>query len=143
MPEENLKECLLKTPSQDKWVRIGTQKRAGVLVPLFSVYSKKSIGIGEFRDLKLLIDWAKLSGNSIIQLLPLNELGRLFCPYDSISSFALEPAYISLEDIPGVNKSAIKRKIVQLKKEFPTGRAHIDYGIKKRKFALLWDIFLE
>jgi 4-alpha-glucanotransferase len=143
MPEQNLKEYLLKTPSGDKWKRIGTQRRAGVLVPLFSVYSKKSIGIGEFRDLKLLIDWVKLSGNSIIQFLPLNELGLLFCPYDSISSFAFEPAYISLEDIPGANKSPIKTRINQLKKEFPTGKSHIDYRIKKRKLQVLWDIFLE
>ncbi len=114
-----------------------------MLVPLFSVYSKKSIGIGEFRDLKLLIDWAKLSDNSIIQLLPLNELGLLFCPYDSISSFAFEPAYISLEDIPGANKSPIKTRINQLKKEFPTGKSHIDYRIKKAKLNVLWDIFIE
>ncbi|MBI3991489.1 MAG: 4-alpha-glucanotransferase, partial [Candidatus Omnitrophica bacterium] len=83
MDKESLKECLFKTLSRDKWERIGAQKRAGVLVPLFSVYSRKSIGVGELHDLKLLIDWAKLSGNSIIQLLPLNEVGSLFCPYDS------------------------------------------------------------
>ncbi len=143
MPEQNLKEYLLKTPSRDKWGRIGVQKRAGVLVPIFSIYSQKSIGVGELRDLKLLIDWAKLSGNSIIQLLPLNELGSLFCPYDSLSSFALEPAYISLEDTPGANKNSIKARINQLKDEFPKGKAHVDYRIKKRKLALLWDIFLE
>jgi len=143
MPEESLKEYLLKTPSQDKWKRIGTQKRAGVLVPLFSIYSQKSVGIGKFGDLKLLIDWAKLSGNSIIQLLPLNELGSLFCPYDSISSFSLEPAYISLEAIPGANKSPIKTRINQLKKEFPTGKSHIDYRIKKAKLDVLWNIFIE
>ncbi len=114
-----------------------------MLAPLFSVYSQKSIGIGELGDLKLLIDWARLSGNSIIQLLPLNELGSLFCPYDSISSFALEPAYVSLEDIPGANKSPIKSRINQLKKEFPTAKAHIDYRIKKAKLNVLRDIFNE
>jgi 4-alpha-glucanotransferase len=93
-------------------------------------------------DLKLLIDWAKLTGISIIQLLPLNELGPLCCPYDSFSSFALEPAYISLEDIPGANKNSIQAKINQLKKEFPTGKPYLDYGIKKRKLEVLWEIFL-
>jgi 4-alpha-glucanotransferase len=143
MPKESLKEYLLKTPAKDKWKRIGTQKRAGILVPLFSIYSRKSTGIGNFRDLKLLIDWAKLSGNSIIQLLPLNELGSLFCPYDSLSSFALEPSYISLEDIPGANKNSLEGRINQLKEEFPTGKAHLDYRIKKEKFQVLWDIFVE
>ncbi len=141
MAEESLRECLFKTPSQNKWARIGAQKRAGVLVPLFSVYSRKSVGIGEFRDLKLLIDWAKLSGNSIIQLLPLNELGSLFCPYDSVSSFALEPAYISLEEIPGIDKNIIKARIKQLRKEFPAPKSHVDYRIKKIKLEALRDIF--
>ena len=143
MSDKSLKECLSKTLSADKWERIGMQKRAGVLAPLFSVYSRKSTGIGELRDLKLLIDWAKLSGNSIIQLLPLNELGLLFCPYDSISSFALEPAYISLEEVPGGNSNSIKARISQLKKEFPTGRSHVDYRIRREKLAVLWDIFIE
>ncbi|MFH0913371.1 MAG: 4-alpha-glucanotransferase [Candidatus Omnitrophota bacterium] len=143
MPEQSLKELLLKTPSKDKWQRIGTQKRAGLLIPLFSVYSKNSVGIGDFRDLKLLIDWAKLSGNAIIQLLPLNEVGPFFCPYDSVSSFALEPAYISLEEIPQAGKKPFKARVNQLRKEFPPGQKHIDYRIKKRKLELLWDMFFE
>ena len=38
------------------WQKIGAQRRAGVIVPLFSLYSAKSVGIGEFPDLKLLIE---------------------------------------------------------------------------------------
>ncbi|MDD4895055.1 MAG: 4-alpha-glucanotransferase [Candidatus Omnitrophica bacterium] len=143
MAGDNLKELLLKAISKDKWERIGAKRRAGILAPLFSIYSKDSLGIGEFRDLKLLIDWAKVSGNSIIQLLPLNETGPLFCPYDSVSSFALEPAYISLEDVPGANKSHIKASINQIKKEFSKRGAHVDYSIKKRKIHVLWSMFLE
>ena len=113
MNDSNSVKYLINTPSGNKWERTGTKKRAGVLVPLFSVYSKKSIGMGELNDLRLIIDWAKHTGNSIIQLLPLNEVGPIFCPYDSISSFALEPAYISLEKIPRVNKNTVAKKIVQ------------------------------
>jgi len=142
MMSDDLKECLSKTLSRDKWERVGARKRAGVLVPLFSVYSRESIGIGDFGDLELLIDWVKLSGNSIIQLLPLNELGMLFCPYDSISSFALEPAYISLEQIPKAAKDPINGKINQLKKEFPAGKPQVDYRIKDKKLEVLWDIFI-
>ncbi len=143
MLEENLKERLLKTLSKDKWERVGARRRAGVLAPLFSIYCKDSLGVGEFRDLKLLVDWAKASCNSIIQLLPLNETGPLFCPYDSVSSFALEPAYISLEDVPGANKRRIKASIDALKKEFSARAAHVDYSIKKRKINLLWSIFVD
>lgn len=134
---------LVNTPSKDKWERIGLHRRAGVLVPLFSVYSDDSIGIGELEDIRLLINWAHKTGNSIIQLLPLNEVGSLFCPYDSISSFALEPSYISLRLIPGTKKKSIREKIDNLKKMFPKGSTHVDYRIKNEKMRLLWDIFVE
>lgn len=138
-----LNEYLLKTDSKDKWKRIGTQRRTGVLVPLFSVYSKNSIGIGEFADLKLLVDWANMTGNSIIQLLPLNELGAIFCPYDSISSFALEPIYVSLKEIPKEKNKSIEAKIESLRRRFPSGNSYIDYAIKKEKIGLLWEIYIQ
>lgn len=134
---------LLNTPSGDKWKRIGTGKRAGVLAPLFSVYSKKSIGIGDFADLKLLIDLCDKMGASILQLLPMNEVGGTFCPYDAISSFALEPAYISLTDIKTSRKDPIKSRISGIRKRFQAGKAYVDYRIKEEKMGLLWDIHVE
>jgi 4-alpha-glucanotransferase len=116
-------------------------RRAGILVPLFSVYSQKSLGIGEIADLRLLIDWATITGNSIIQLLPMNEVGFTFCPYDSLSSFALEPAYISLELLPQAKKFI--DRIENLKDLFPAGQRYVDYRIKKEKINLLWEIFQE
>jgi len=101
-------------------------RSAGVLAPLFSIYSGKSIGVGDFSDLKLLIDWAKSSGNSIIQLLPMNEVGLLFCPYDSISSFAIEPAYVTISP----------KKKENLKKTFPAGKPYVDYSVKKEKVKI-------
>lgn len=142
MPEESLKQYVLKTLSVEKWQRIGIQKQAGVLVPLFSVYSKESAGIGDFQDLKLLIDWCNKSGNSVLQLLPLNEVGPIFCPYDALSSFALEPAYLHLEKIPEASKKSLKDRIKKLKADFPFGKGHVDYAIKKEKLKILWDIFL-
>src|SRR3989338_8693612 len=100
---------------QDNWDKIRRQKRAGILIPLFCVYSEKSIGIGDFSDLKLVIDWAAATKNSITQLLPLNELGITFCPYDSLSSFALEPLYLDFKTIPGVKERHIQEKIQKLK----------------------------
>jgi len=128
--------------TESKWQRIKEAKRAGVLVPLFSVYSRQSIGIADFRDLKLVVDWSERSGNSIVQLLPLNEVGSYFCPYDSLSSFALEPAYICLENIPHLNKDAIKFKINKIKEAYPLG-GHVDYRIKKEKMNLLWQIYAQ
>jgi 4-alpha-glucanotransferase len=129
--------------SSDKWEKIGTAKRAGTLVPLFSVYSQDSLGIGDLKDLKLLIDWSAKIGSSIIQLLPMNELGPLFCPYDSFSSFALEPVFISLSRLCGSRKKSIQDEIRKIKMQFPVGRPYVDYGIKEQKLRLLWKIFPE
>ena len=134
---------LKETLSKDKWKRMGQRRRAGVLAPLFSVYSKNSVGLGDLSDLKLLVDWCRKTGNSILQLLPMNEIGSTFCPYDAISSFALEPSYISLKDIPaGQDKSIIKR-IDDIRSSFPLGKGHIDYGIKEAKEKALREIYLK
>lgn len=134
---------LLSTASGGKWKRIGTHKRAGLLAPLFSFYSQKSTGIGDLYDLKLLIDWASKTGNSIIQLLPMNEVGITFCPYDSISSFALEPMYISIEMLSGAKDRSIKVRLGGLRKKFPVGYANVDYRVKQEKMGLLWDMYLK
>ena len=74
---------------------------AGLAVPIFSLRSKNSLGIGQFSDLKLLSDFAKKSGMDIIQLLPVNDTTifmdwRDSSPYRAISVFALHPVYLDL-----------------------------------------------
>ncbi|MFH0935699.1 MAG: 4-alpha-glucanotransferase [Candidatus Omnitrophota bacterium] len=141
MPETELKKYLFSTASGDKWRRATASKRAGVLVPLFSVCSKNSQGIGDLADLKLLIEWVAATHQSILQLLPMNETGFVSCPYDSLSSFALEPAYLSLKDIFSFKRSSITGEIENLKKLFPCGKPHVDYAVKKAKLRLLWEIY--
>ncbi|MDD5775050.1 MAG: 4-alpha-glucanotransferase [Candidatus Omnitrophica bacterium] len=123
------------------WSRIGRQKRAGILVPLFSVFSKESAGIGDIEDIKLLVDWCAASGNSILQLLPMNEVGPLFCPYDSLSSFALDPMYMRLEGVDGADTGTARASIAKLKEAFPPGEKNVDYRIKDEKLKVLRGIF--
>ncbi|MCX5706143.1 MAG: 4-alpha-glucanotransferase, partial [Candidatus Omnitrophica bacterium] len=118
------------------------KKRAGVLIPLFSVYSKNSFAIADFSDLKLVIDWLRVTGNSILQFLPMNEMGQVFCPYDSLSSFALEPLYISLLDLPLPKGKSLKRQIENLKVNLADSKSYTDYTVKEEKIRLLWEIFL-
>ena len=123
------------------WKKIGARRRAGVTTPLFSLYSKKSVGIGEAPDLKLLVDWCKKTGLSIIQLLPLNDVGFDFRPYDAQSSMALDPMYLSLEELADCDLKAFVKDIKALRKEFPAGQGRVNYGIKKAKLELLATIF--
>jgi len=135
MSELNLEDYLSKTIAYDNWKNVGFKKRAGVLIPLFTVHSKNSYGVGDLGDLKLVIDWAKSTANSIIQLLPMNEVGGLFCPYDALSSFALEPAYLCLKDFPEISAERFNSA--------SSDSSHVDYALKKEKLQLLWDVYLK
>lgn len=79
---------------------------AGVSVPVFSLRSDKSFGIGEFNDLKLLADWCQLTGLKLIQILPINDSIATHTwldsyPYAAISAYALHPIYLNLQDLAG------------------------------------------
>ena len=74
----------------------------GTAVPVFSLRSKNSCGIGDFGDLKLLIDWAATTGQHFIQLLPVNDCiaSKTWIdsyPYKCISVMALNPLYLNLK----------------------------------------------
>jgi 4-alpha-glucanotransferase len=131
----------LITKTADKWQQIGIKRRAGVIAPLFSIYSRNSIGIGEIPDLKLLVKWCKKTGINIIQLLPMNDVGFDFAPYNSVSSFALEPMYISINDLKNVNLNLFKKDLRDLKKFIPCGEEKVNYKIKYEKIKLLYKIF--
>jgi 4-alpha-glucanotransferase len=134
MSELNLESYLGRSISSANWKNIGFKKRAGVLIPLFTVHSKNSFGVGDLGDLELVIDWAKSTSNSIIQLLPMNEVGASFCPYDAVSSFALEPVYICLKDFPEISG----RRFNSASEE----TNYVDYALKAEKLQLLWDVYL-
>lgn len=97
-----------KTVIHDAFVRLpnANWKGAGVAIPVFSLRSQNSFGIGEFLDIKLLADWAKETGLKLIQLLPINDTSATFTwkdsyPYAAISAFALHPIYINLQKVAG------------------------------------------
>lgn len=74
---------------------------AGVSLPVFSIRTRKSFGVGDFNDLKLLIDWAEKVGIKMIQVLPLNDSNGTHTeldvlPYAAISAFALNPLFLNL-----------------------------------------------
>lgn len=83
-----------------------TWRGAGVAIPVFSLRSKNSFGVGEFTDLKLLVDWAMETGLKLIQILPINDTIATHTwtdsyPYAAISAFALNPLYINLSKVAG------------------------------------------
>ena len=76
-------------------------KCAGSVIPVFSLRSKTSFGIGDFGDLKKCIDWLKLTSQKMLQLLPINDTTQTHTwtdsyPYNTISIFALHPIYLNM-----------------------------------------------
>ena len=79
-------------------------KAAGVVVPVFALRSEHSYGVGDFGDLRRMVDWAAATGMKMIQLLPLNDTTVTrgwndSHPYNCISAFALHPHYLDLEQV--------------------------------------------
>jgi 4-alpha-glucanotransferase len=96
-------------------------KGAGTAIPVFSLRSRQSFGIGDLHDLKLLIDWAAQTGQCLIQVLPVNDTTRTHTradsyPYSAISICALHPSCISLAEMGALKdagQAAFFRRIQQ------------------------------
>ncbi|MCM1028254.1 MAG: 4-alpha-glucanotransferase [Pseudoflavonifractor sp.] len=76
---------------------------AGVAIPVFSLRSVDDFGVGDFADIRKMADWTAMTGQRIIQLLPVNDTHMTgkwtdSYPYNSISSFALHPMYLRPTD---------------------------------------------
>jgi 4-alpha-glucanotransferase len=119
---------------------------AGVAMPVFSLRSANSFGVGEFTDITLLIDWAKKTGLKVIQLLPVNDTTATHTrqdsyPYGAISAFAMHPLYINLEKVAGKEflhiVKPLKKKQKQLN-ELPV----LDYEqVMKFKWSALKELY--
>ena len=111
--EEGENRVLYEPVGKDKLVVINdgfahidtaSWKGAGVAIPVFSLRSTKSAGVGEFADIKLLVDWANKVGLKLVQILPINDTTATHTwvdsyPYAAISAFALHPMFIRFSDV--------------------------------------------
>ena len=106
-------------------------KGAGVAVPVFSLKSNNSYGIGEFLDLKLLADWCNKVGLKMIQILPINDTRTdgswdNSYPYKAISTKALHPIYLNL-DMMGQLVDENDREYFKQQKEILNAKDYVDY----------------
>lgn len=123
-----------------------TFKGAGVAIPVFGLRTKNGLGIGEFTDLGLLVDWAKKTGLKMIQLLPINDTTATYkksdsYPYAAISAFALHPAYINLEAVAGKDYADQLESLKKVHKKLNKEEA-VDYElVMKVKTGVLKEIY--
>lgn len=95
--------------------RYEEKKRVGVSIPVFSLRSENSGGVGEFNDLKLLGAWAEKTSIQLIQILPVNDTTSTGSwedsyPYSAISAFALHPMYLNLHTMAGKKYAPLAEK---------------------------------
>ncbi|KAK4481786.1 hypothetical protein RD792_012697 [Penstemon davidsonii] len=103
---------------------------AGVAIPMFSVRSEADVGVGEFLDLKLLVDLAVESGFHLVQLLPINDTSvhKMWWdsyPYSSLSVFALHPLYLRVQALSENIPEDIMQEIQQARVELD--QKDVDY----------------
>ncbi|MBQ2239412.1 MAG: 4-alpha-glucanotransferase, partial [Alistipes sp.] len=104
---------------------------AGVAIPVFSLRSKDSFGVGEFNDIRLMVDWAAATGQSIIQILPINDTTMFGTwedsyPYNANSTFALHPQFLHLPHVGELKDKEAMAEFEALGKEL-NALPNVDY----------------
>lgn len=129
-------------------VKEQTWRAAGVAVPVFSLRTDRSYGVGDFGDLKHFVDWAVTTGMKVIQILPVNDTtsSHNWCdsyPYNIVSAFALHPHYIDLEAL-GSLKSKTKMTAYRRQRQELNNFNYSDYeSVSRVKSAYVQEIFSE
>ena len=123
-------------------------KCAGTVIPIFSLRSETSFGIGDFVDLKKCIDWLKLTSQKTLQILPINDTTQTHTwmdsyPYNAISIFALHPIYLNLHAMGKL--SAMDRRMFFENKQITLNVSEeVDYEeIDKFKWMFFRELFAQ
>ena len=106
-------------------------KGAGTVIPVFSLRTEGSFGVGDFGDLKQMVDWCDKTRQRILQVLPINDTNMTGTwqdsyPYNSISIYALHPQYCDLRQLPAIKDEAKRAEMEQLRQEL-NALPQIDY----------------
>lgn len=121
---------------------------AGTVIPLFSIRTERSWGIGDFGDLKAMVDWLVRTGQNVLQLLPVNDTtvtgGEADSyPYNCVSVFALNPIYTDIESLPKLDSSK-RNQYYQKQRETLNALPTVDYAaVYMLKINYLRELFVQ
>ena len=123
-------------------------KGAGVAIPVFALRSDDDFGVGDFYDLKKMIDWAAATGQRFVQILPVNDTTMTHTwmdsyPYNANSTFALHPMYLRLQELGTLADKKRRAHYEALGKDL-NALAQIDYErVNEGKIAFFHEIFAQ
>ena len=129
-------------------VKEHTWRAAGVVIPVFSLRSEHSFGVGDFGDLRRMVDWAVATGMKVIQILPVNDTSASHTwsdsyPYNIVSAFALHPQYLDLEAL-GVLKQKAQMTVYRRQQQELNALGYTDYeAVERVKGAYVQELFAE
>lgn len=125
-----------------------TWKGAGSAIPVFSVRTEQDFGVGDFVSLRKMVDWCALTGQNILQVLPINDTTKTNTwrdsyPYSANSSFALHPMYLRVEEV-GRLKDADRMKYFEKLRVELNALPDIDYErVTRAKSEYMQELFAE
>ena len=143
LPEIELGEVVVYELTQ-AYFPVYPWKAAGTVIPIFSLRSEGSFGVGDFGDLKMMVDWCAKTKQRILQVLPITDTNMTHTwqdsyPYNSISIYALHPQYTDFRQLPALKDEA-KRKAFETLRQELNALPQIDY---ERMFTAKLDYLRE
>ncbi len=127
---------------------LSNRRIAGTLIPVFSLRSQDSFGVGDFGDLKKMVEWVAQTGQQLLQVLPINDTTTTHSwtdsyPYSCISIFALHPQYVDLNQLPELKDENLKQRMEKLRREL-NALPQIDYErVNNAKAEYMRAIFVQ
>jgi 4-alpha-glucanotransferase len=123
-------------------------KGAGTAIPVFSIRSNDDFGVGDFMDLKGMVDWCALTGQKVLQLLPVNDTTMTGTwtdsyPYNGNSTFALHPMFIRLQEVGVLKDKKRQQYFDNLQREL-NQLPEVDYErVNNAKAEYMHEIFAQ
>jgi 4-alpha-glucanotransferase len=137
-----LPEWMQRLPTARAWEHVGAVRRSGINLPLSSLRSARGLGVGDLGDLPVLGEWCRALGASVIQLLPLNDIGLDRGPYAALSAFATDLLYLAVDAVGAVTTHQ------DLAESYRTHAAHLNQGrrvdfaaVRQAKLGLMEEAF--
>jgi 4-alpha-glucanotransferase len=127
------------------------RRQSGVVLPLFSIRTRRDWGIGQITDLPACAAWIRRAGHRLLQVLPPHELSAgETSPYGALTAFGLDPIYADIEALPDLDASSIAAALGEDgRRALDRVRAaeRVDYGevraLKARALRAAFDRFHE
>ena len=125
------------------------QRKAGVVLPLFSIRTRRDWGIGQITDLPTCAAWIRNAGQRLLQILPPHELSMgETSPYGALTAFGLDPIYVGIEGIEDLDERLIEETLGEEGRqtiERVRSASRVDYDVvrplKTRAFRAAFEVF--